>query len=309
MLTRETMTGPWAGLPVAWTDDDRFDEATYRADVARCCAVGIPGVYTGGTTGEFYAMEFDEFQAVARATVEECKRHGTPVMIGCSSTYTLGAVRRARCAAELGAHAIQLAVPFWMQIRDDDLVPFFQEAAAAAPGLAISVYETTRAKKKLTLDQHRALKDALPQYTMVKANAETLGATPDGCAALSDLVNVFVGENRWADLGSHGARGCCSSLVYWNPRVTLDLWREVERSNWPRVREVADRLDLLFQFLDEHFEPKGFTDTAYDRLGGRAAGFLKTSLRSRGPYPSATTQDLETLRAYYRKHLPEMLEL
>ena len=24
MLTRETFTGPWAGLPVAWTDDDRF---------------------------------------------------------------------------------------------------------------------------------------------------------------------------------------------------------------------------------------------------------------------------------------------
>ena len=52
-LTRDTFTGPWAGLPVAWTDDDRFDEVTYRADVARCCQAGIPGVYTGGTTGEF----------------------------------------------------------------------------------------------------------------------------------------------------------------------------------------------------------------------------------------------------------------
>ena len=95
MLTRETFIGPWAGLPVAWTSDDRFDESTYRADVARCCDAGAPGVYTGGTTGEFYAMEFDEFEAIARATVDESHGRGKPAMIGCSSTYTLGAARRA----------------------------------------------------------------------------------------------------------------------------------------------------------------------------------------------------------------------
>ena len=78
MLTRETFTGPWAGLPVAWTDDDRFDETTYRGDVTRCCGAGVPGVYSGGTTGEFYAMEFDEFQEIARATVEACHACGKP---------------------------------------------------------------------------------------------------------------------------------------------------------------------------------------------------------------------------------------
>ena len=82
MIGREAFVGPWAGLPVAWTDNDRFDEETYRGDVARCCEAGMPGVYTGGTTGEFYAMEFDEFQPVARATVEECRVHDKPVMIG-----------------------------------------------------------------------------------------------------------------------------------------------------------------------------------------------------------------------------------
>ena len=52
MLTRETMTGPWAGLPVAWSDDDTFDEKAYRINVANCCKVNVPGVYTGGTTGK-----------------------------------------------------------------------------------------------------------------------------------------------------------------------------------------------------------------------------------------------------------------
>jgi len=309
MLTHETFIGPWAGLPVAWTDNDRFDEETYRGDVGRCCEVGMPGVYTGGTTGEFYAMEYDEFQAVARATVEECHAQGKPVMIGCSSTYTLGAARRAAYAAEVGADAIQVALPFWMEISDDQIVPFFKEVVTASGGLPLSIYETTRAKRALTIEQHRAIKDALPGYTMVKANAGTVGCTPEGCAALSEFINVFVGEDKWGELGRTGAIGCCSSVVYWNPYVTLTLWQQMKQKDWASVDATCEHIHELITFLGTTFGPKGFTDTAFDRLGGVASGFLKTSLRSRGPYPSCTQEDIETLRRWYREHFPEMLRL
>jgi len=308
MLTRETWKGPWAGLPVAWQADGELDEPAYRADVARCCRAGVPGVYTGGTTGEFYAMELDEFQRVARATVEECHAHGVPAMIGCTSTYTRGAARRAAFAAEVGADAIQVALPFWMEVDDAQIVPFFREVAAGADGLAMSVYETDRAKKRLTLDQHRAINEAVPRYLMVKANAGTLGAGAEGCAALSQFVNVFVGEGRWAELGPRGVRGCCSSVVYWNPRVTLALWERVEKKDWPAVEDGCRRLDRLFAFLDEQFADRGFTDTAYDRLGGLATGFLQTSLANRGPYPAPTPADVARLAAWFRESLPEMLE-
>ena len=88
MLIRENFIGPWAGLPVAWTKNGLLDEATYRTDVASCCKAGVPGVYSGGTSAEFYAMEFDEFQTVAKITVEECKKYHVPCMIGCTSTLT-----------------------------------------------------------------------------------------------------------------------------------------------------------------------------------------------------------------------------
>jgi dihydrodipicolinate synthase/N-acetylneuraminate lyase len=308
VLTRDNFTGPWAGLPVAWTADNRFDEETYRRDVAACCRAGMPGVYTGGTTGEFYAMEFDEFKAVARATVEECRRHGTPCMIGCSSTYTLGAARRAAWAAELGADAIQVALPFWMEMPADGIVPFFREVAAAAPGLALSVYETRRTKVALTLDQHRAVKDAVPRYLMVKANENTIGRTPEGCAALSEIVNVFVGENAFASLGRAGARGGCSSMVYWAPRFTLGLWAKVERRDWAGADADCAKLDGLLGFLFKQWGGRGLTDTGYDRLGGVGGGFLKTSLAGRGPYPCATADDVRIYRDWCRRNFPEMLE-
>lgn len=308
-LIRETFTGPWAGLPVAWTDDDRFDEATYRGDVARCCEAGAPGVYTGGTTGEFYAMEFDEFQAVTQAAVEECHARGKPVMIGCTSTYNLGAARRAAYAAECGADAVQVAMPFWMEIGDEQVTPFFAEVARAAAGLPLSIYETMRAKKALTFDQHRAIKDAIPSYMMVKANAGTLGCTPEGCRALSEFVNVFVGEDEFGTLGRAGAKGACSSVVYWNPKLILDLWRHVERQDWLHVDTTCERLVGMFDMIYKLFGSRGLTDTALDRLGGAACGFLKCSLRSRGPYPHATADDLKTLQQWYRENFPEMLAL
>ena len=307
MLTHDTFTGPWAGLPVAWYNHDRFDEQTYRADVARCCEARVPGVYTGGTSGEFYAMELDEFKAITRATVEECRRHGIRAMIGCTSTYTLGAARRVAYAAEAGADAIQLALPYWMEIDDAQTVPFFEEVGDAAHGLPLSIYETTRAKKTLTLDQHRAIKDAVPSYLMVKANENTIGCTLQGCKELSKFVNVFVGEHEFGSLGRAGAKGSCSSVVYWNPQVILATWQHVERLEWDSVDAACLRISRLFDYLNEAFGQRGFTDTAFDRLGGVASGFLRCSLRGRGPYPSPTPSDAATLREWYRAHFPEML--
>lgn len=253
-------------------------------------------------------MEFVEFQRVALATVEVCHAHGTPAMIGCTSTYTLGAVRRAQFAAVIGADAIQVALPFWMEMGDAQVVPFFCAVATAAGGIPLSIYETRRAKRTLTLDQHRAICDAAPSYVMVKANAGTVGATAEGCNALSELVNVFVGENQWLLLGPAGIRGCCSSMVYWNPRMILRQWARIERADWVGARRMDDTMVAVHEFLHQQFGERGFTDTAYDRLGGIASGFLQTSLRSRGPYPSPTHEDVEIMRQWYHSHLPEMLE-
>lgn len=309
MLTRSNFIGPWAGLPVAWKADWTFDEEAYRENVARVCRAGVPGVYTGGTTGEFYAMELDEFKQVTRATVEECKATGTPCMIGVSSTYTLGAQRRAEYAAELGADAIQVALPFWMELTDSESVTFFQDVADACCGLALSVYETTRAKKCLSLDLHRQIYDRVPSYLGVKANVGTVGATPAGCAALSEYLNVWVSENRWSELGPLGANGCASALVYMNPRVILNMFELLMKKDWNSLERWTAKVTRLHTEGLSPFAAKGFQDSAYDHMLGLVAGFLSLDPRSRPPYISATWDDVAKLRSWLELNMPEFLEL
>jgi dihydrodipicolinate synthase/N-acetylneuraminate lyase len=217
-------------------------------------------------------------------------------------------LRRAEFAAGIGADAVQIALPFWMEVADDQVVGFFADVARAC-ALPISIYETTRAKKTLTLDQHRAVKDAAPGYLMVKANEGTVGCTPEGCQGLSEFVSVFVGETFWDSLGPAGAVGCCSAMVYWNPRMTLGLWRLLQRQAWDELEAALGPVRELHEFLGAEFAPRGFTDTAYDRMGGRACGFLQTSLCNRAPYVSPTESDVATLRDWYREHFPDMLDL
>ena len=75
------------------------------------------------------------------------------------------------------------------------------------------------------------------------------------------------------------------------------------------MRTLADRLDSLSAFLGNYFGSRGFTDTAYDRLGAVTSGFLKTSLTNRAPYVSPTEEDVKALQDWYRENFPEMLQL
>ncbi|HRU94413.1 MAG TPA: hypothetical protein P5195_04175, partial [Anaerolineae bacterium] len=161
-----------------------------------------------------------------------------------------------------------------------------------------------------TLAQHREIKKAVPAYLNVKAGDGTLGHTKDGCAALSEIVNVFVSEALWAEMGPFGAIGCASALVYMNPRVILRMWERLRTKNWPELEKECAKLKRYYNEVIIPLDSKGYTDSAYDRLQGRACGFLKTSLWSRGgPYRSASEEDVQMARAWLKNNWPEFLDL
>lgn len=309
MLTKKQFTGPWAGLPVAWNEDFTFDEKTYRGDVAQCCEAGVPGVYTGGTSGEFYAQEFEEFTRITDATITECRNGKTPVMIGCTSTHTRGVIRKARYAQEKGADAIQVALPFWLEVPDAEAVRFFKEVSDAVLGMPMTIYDTLRAKKVISLELHKKIHAAVPAIIGVKSNANTLGNSPAGCRELSKFHHVFVGEMLWGKLGPCGAIGCCSSFIYQNPRILLSVFDLRMKEKWDELNVWMEKYKhIISEGLKPIFEA-GCTDSAIDRMLGLSAGFLKTSLHCRRPYLSCTPAHLANFRTWLEKNLPEFLKL
>jgi hypothetical protein len=143
----------------------------------------------------------------------------------------------------------------------------------------------------------------------VKSNAETLGHSVEGCKALSRMYNVFVGEDVIHEFGPSGAIGSCSSLIYQNPRLVLHMFDLLFRKKWDELKPWTDRLHrMIVEGLKPGFDA-GCEDSALDRLLGLSAGFLKTSLRCRGPYPSCTPRHLAQFRTWLKRNDPEWLEL
>jgi dihydrodipicolinate synthase/N-acetylneuraminate lyase len=306
-LTRDNWKGPWAGVPIAWKDDDSFDLDTYYHDVSKCCEVGAIGVYTGGSTGEFFAIDSEEFRQVTRATIDACHAQGKHAMIGCTATYTKAAQKMAEFAAENGADAIQIALPYWHHLTDMETTSFIRDVSNVAGDLPLSLYDTGRSQKLININLHRRIQELLPNYLMIKSVSGSAGATPEGCSELSEFLNVFTSEATWSKLGRSGAAGSCSAMIYWNPHVVLQAWNALLEERWDDLNAISNFIISLHEFLFSEYGVRGFSDTAFDRLGTRANGVLKTSLRCRKPYTGPSEKDVESLRAWYRKNFPGTL--
>ena len=305
MLSFAALKGLWAGLPVTWTEDDRFDEERYRRNVRRVCRVGAHGVYTHGTTGEFYAQSFDEWLAVAKATLEEAHACGTPVQIGVTDLSTRQVIRKMESAAQLGADAVQTALPFWMPLNQAEAVGFFVNLAKAVPGMPIVLYATARAKTPVTPELLRRVLDA----GVPLIGCKYTGPVTDIPAFIRTCpeVSFLVGEADLASGMAAGARGACSSYVYVCPRYMLRYYALCEAGEWEAARAIEEHVRAWLSGPCKHLFAKGLQDSALDRTFAYAAGFIEIELRCRSPYIYASQEDLEMYIQLCQEGFPEFL--
>lgn len=305
MLSSATLKGMWAGLPVAWTEDDRFDEDRYRRNVRRTCQIGAHGVYTHGSTGEFYAQTFEEWLAVARATAEEAHACNTPVQIGVTDLSTRQVIRKVEIAAQLGADAVQTAFPFWMPLTQAEAIGFFVDLARAVPGMPIVLYATARAKTPVTPELLRCVLDAgVPligcKYTDTAADIPTF-------IRICPEVSFLVGEANLASGMAAGARGACSAYIYVCPRYMLRYYALCEAGEWEAARAIEEHVKAWLAGPCKHLFAKGLQDSALDRTFAYAASFIETELRCRPPYLSASLEDLALYIQLCEGGFPEFL--
>jgi dihydrodipicolinate synthase/N-acetylneuraminate lyase len=297
------LRGIWAALPVIWSADDEIDEAALRENVRRACQARVHGVYTHGTTGEFYAQSEKEWAVVTSATIEEARQQGVPVQIGCTALWTKEVIRRVCRAQEFGADGVQIAFPFWMPLTDKQALRFLKDVAHAAPGMPIILYNTDRAKKPLTPDLLENLFDSQVPIIGIKGNPQSLRVLHSVAAR----VSFFVGEPHLAPCWESGVCGSYSSFVLACPRFMLRYFTLCAAHDDEAFRIAS----VLKRFLAEWVVPrldKGMYDTALDRTIAATTNFLSGRLlASRPPYDAATPEDVDSCREWFALNLPEFI--
>lgn len=306
LLTRSNLRGVWPALIVPWDANDEVHEARLAEEVRHFAACGVHGVYTGGTTGEFYAQDDAAFERIATVVCQAAREAGLPAQIGCTALSTRTVRRRIGRARTEGASGIQIALPFWLELRDDEVLSFFHAIAEAAGPVPIILYHTSRSKRLLSPQLIGRLAKELPTFIGMKDTGCDAPALAAMLAAAPELA-IFGGEHNLAAKSRVGGRGTYSSVTGLNARWIVALYEACARGDWERAAELeAPVARLMHEALIPLVREAGLMDSAVDRLQ-RIIGGGDVGLACQGPYRSATPEHLRRLREWCAAHVPELL--
>ena len=305
-LSRETLRGIWAALITPWNKDNELDEARFAEEIRAYEGTGIHGVYTGGTTGEFYAQDDETFRQITEIACREGHAIGLPVQIGCTALSSRTVRKRVATALAGGADGIQVAIPFWLELKDDEVRAFLDDVVDAAEDTPIILYHTPRAKRMLSPELIGEIAAEMPTFIGMKypsVDAPTLRAILD----LAPDLAVFVGESALLTMVKEGARGCYSSVCGLNARRMAELF---EHAVAGRYRQAEPIHEAVRRLLDEVLHPmvtdEGLWDSAVDRVM-RIAGGVGVGLNCQRPYRRATPEHVQRLRTWCAAEAPLLL--
>jgi dihydrodipicolinate synthase/N-acetylneuraminate lyase len=305
-LTRKTLKGPWAALIVPWTDRDELDARRFAREVSSYGGTGVSGVYTGGTTGEFYAQDDTTFEKITEIACAEAHRAGLPVQIGATALSTRTTVRRIRVARRAGADGLQLALPFWLELKDDEVERYVAEVTAAAGKTPVILYLTGRSKRKISPEFLGQLADKYPAFIGTKDT----GASPGDVKAMLKLapdLAIFGGEDFYQRIPAGGRGGYCS-ITGFNAAKVVELYDLCAAG---RLNEAKPLADAMHRYTHEALvnplvKEAGLWDSAIDRIQ-RVAGGGVVGLRCQSPYRSGNEKHVQNLISWVKKNTPELL--
>lgn len=242
------------GVHTALVTPFRDGEVDHRAlviQIDRQLQAGIHGLVPCGTTGESPTLDESEWAVVVGCAVE-LGRGRVPVTAGVGTNNTRSSVRRAECAAKLGADAGLLVLPYYNKPNPAGLRAHV--AAVATVGLPLVVYHVPgRTAQRL----EPALLAELLAIPGVIACKEATGDLTYGqdLMLLTDKAVLSGDDFTWMPLVTVGGAGVISVLSNVAPAETVEVWTRLEAGDVAGAAAVHRRLYPLVRYLFGEVNP------------------------------------------------------
>lgn len=310
-LTADQVRGIWAGVTLSWDENYVLDEKTYAENIERAIAAGVAGVYTTGSTGEFYVLDYDEYCTMVDIVAGVCGKAGMPLQIGCCSDATHKTIKLLEYAAakkEVGA--AQVNIPYWMELTDRELVQFFKDLYSACPDIPLIHYNIPRAKRFLNGGDYLRILEVAPNLIGVKYTfaGSNFGALQDSMMQTPQL-SYFVAENLLASAMMLGARGCYSSLIGTDPAYMLGMYARAEAAQWDQAIKMQQNASKFFNDAAGFIAQRGevLIDPVFDKGMGVASGCVLGHQRCRPPHIGWSDETIIEFRQWLQGNYPEFI--
>ena len=228
--------------------EGRVAEDTFAEFVEWQIVEGSNGLVPCGTTGEVATLTADEHRHVI-ATAVEVTRRRVPVIAGCGTYSTAASIERVRAAADVGADAALVVVPYYNKPSQAGLAAHFTAIADASP-LPIVVYNVpSRTVADISVDT-LAVIARHPRIVAVKDATGNLGrVSAQRLACGEDFIQLSGNDDMALGFNAMGGVGCVSVSANVAPRLCSEFQKAMADGRWDDALKLQDRLYPLHAAL------------------------------------------------------------
>jgi 4-hydroxy-tetrahydrodipicolinate synthase len=224
------------------------DEDSLREFVDWQISEGSSALVPCGTTGESATLSREEHRNVIATTVQVAKGR-VPVIAGCGSYSTAAAIELVRAAADAGADAALVVVPYYNKPSQAGLAAHFRAIAEASP-LPIVVYNVpSRTVADISVETLAEVAKH-PRIVGVKdATGNLARATAQRLACGEDFCQLSGNDDMALGFNAMGGVGCISVSANVAPRLCSDFQKAMREARWDEALKLQDRLYPLHAAL------------------------------------------------------------
>lgn len=296
--------GNWATLLLPVEKDESIHYGKLSEEIDQLISMGVSGIYSNGTAGEFYNQTEAEFDAISLLLAEKCEKAGMPFQIGCSHPCPITSIERVRRVRALQPGGIQVILPDWSEPSMREVISFLRRIIDEAGEIAVVLYNPPHAKRRLQPVDYGRLREAGVQLTGCKTGGGDANWYVEMKLHAPEL-SVFVPGHHLATGISMGAHGAYSNMACLHPGAAQQ-WYKIMLSDMPKALEWQSR---IHQFMNSSILPyilqKEYSGQAVDKLLAAIGNWAPISTRLRWPYDSIDMDDVISLREKCRQLLPE----
>src|SRR3954454_592982 len=226
----------------------RVAEDTFVEFVEWQIAEGSNALVPCGTTGEVPTLNADEYRELIAHTVQVAKGR-VPVIAGCGTYSTAASMERIRAAADVGADAALVVVPYYNKPSQAGLAAHFTAVADASP-LPIVVYNVpSRTVADISVETLAEIARH-PKIVAVKDATGNLGrVSAQRLACGEDFIQLSGNDDMALGFNVMGGVGCISVTANVAPLLCSDFQKAMADGRWDDALTLQDRLYPLHAAL------------------------------------------------------------
>jgi 4-hydroxy-tetrahydrodipicolinate synthase len=238
-LENKQIFGNWATLLLPINADDSINYTLLAEEIDILISMGVNGIYSNGTAGEFYNQTEEEFDAVSSILADKCHAAGMPFQVGCNHMSPQMALQRLRRAVPLQPGAVQIILPDWFPPTMPEIIDYLRVMAEAAGNIGLVLYNPPHAKKKLIPEEWLQIKEA----GIPLAGCKVPGGDEHWYAKMKKYVpelSLFIPGHHLATGISLGAHGAYSNVACLNP-LAAQAWYETMLHDMDKAMDIQSR--------------------------------------------------------------------